>query len=412
MKAKANAKDSRFLAMPGMVFLFSAFILLGLKDFAPLSFVMAVLAPACFFAASFILPRLIPADKLLLTLVNFLCALGVLVLYRINPEKGLDQALNYAVGLLGMVGCLLLVRFWHRLKWLVPMIALGALILMALPVFFGTEKNGAKAWINLFGVGFQPSEIVKVAALLVIAFLLSQRRVLPAMLFAGLCLGLLMLQKDLGTALIYYAITLILVFSSTGSLTLLALGTAGAGAGAVLGYTMFAHVKKRVAIWIDPWQDYQGAGYQVVQSLVAMANGGLWGTGLGLGNAGVIPEVETDFIFAAVFNEFGVIFGVGVVLIYLMIFLRGIGIALRSQSRFHTLLALGCSCFVALQAFVIIGGNIKLIPLTGVTLPFVSYGGTSMVSSLCIMGLLQGVAHVNERGVREDQMIAMMGEES
>jgi len=150
----------------------------------------------------------------------------------------------------------------------------------------------------------------------------------------------------------------------------------------------------------------------VVQSLVAMANGGLWGTGLGLGNARVIPEVETDFIFAAVFNEFGVIFGVGVVLIYLMIFLRGIGIALRAQSRFHTLLALGCSCFVALQAFVIIGGNIKLIPLTGVTLPFVSYGGTSLVSSLCIMGLLQGVAHVNERGLQEDQMIAMMGEDS
>jgi len=412
MKGNARSGDNRFLALPGMVFLFLGFTLLGLKDLSPLSFVMAVLVPACFFASSFILPRLIPADRLLLTQANFLCALGVLVLYRIRPDRGLDQALNYGAGLLGMVGCLLLVRFWHRLKWLLPFIALGALLLMALPVFFGTERNGAKAWINVFGVGFQPSEIVKVAALLVISSLLSRRRVLPALLFAGLCLGLLMLQKDLGTALLYYAVTLILVFSATGSLTFLALGALGAGGGAVLGYSMFAHVKRRVAIWIDPWQDYQGAGYQVVQSLVAMANGGLWGTGLGLGNARVIPEVETDFIFAAVFNEFGVIFGVGVVLIYLMIFLRGIGIALRAQSRFHTLLALGCSCFVALQAFVIIGGNIKLIPLTGVTLPFVSYGGTSLVSSLCIMGLLQGVAHVNERGLQEDQMIAMMGEDS
>ncbi len=412
MKGKADSGDNRFLALPGTVFLFAAFALLGLKNFSALSFMMAVLVPACFFAASFILPRLIPADRLLLTLVNFLCALGVLVLYRINPDKGLDQALNYGAGLLGMVGCLLLVRYWHRLKWLVPPIALGGLILMALPVFFGTEKNGAKAWITVFGLGFQPSEIVKVAALLVIASLLSRRRVLPALLFAGSCLGLLMLQKDLGTALLYYAITLILIFASTGSFTFLALGALGAGAGAALGYSMFAHVRRRVAIWIDPWQDYQGAGYQVVQSLVAMANGGLWGTGLGLGNAGVIPEVETDFIFAAVFNEFGVIFGVCVILIYLMIFLRGIGIALRAQSRFHTLLALGCSCFVALQAFIIIGGNIKLIPLTGVTLPFVSYGGTSLVSSLSIMGLLQGVANVNERGVREDQMVAMMGEES
>ncbi len=411
MRNKEHAEDYRFLALPGMAFLFCAFLLLALKDFSWLGFALAILAPAAFFAACFTLPRLIPADRILLTLVNFLSALGVLVLFRMNPDKGLSQALNYAVGLLGMVGCILLVRFWHRLKWLIPLIALGALALMALPVLFGTEKNGAKAWVSLFGVSFQPSEIVKVAMLLVMAFLLSRRRILAALLFAGGCLGFLMLQKDLGTALLYYAITLILVFSATGSLAFMALGAAGAGAGAVLGYSMFAHVRRRVAIWIDPWQDYQGSGYQIVQSLVAMANGGLWGTGLGLGNAGDIPEVETDFIFSAVFSEFGVVFGVGIVLIYLMIFLRGIGIALRSHSKFHTLLALGCSCFVVLQAFVIIGGNIKLIPLTGVTLPFVSYGGTSMVSSLCIIGLLQGVANVNERNIEEDQLIALVGEE-
>ena len=409
---KERQREARFLTLPAVLFLASAFLLLGLRDFSLMSFIMALLVPLAYMAGSVFLPRFIPADRLLLGLVNFLCALGVLVLYRMKPQLGFDQGVNYAVGLMGMLGCMLLVRFWHRVKWTVPLIALGALILMALPVFIGTEKNGAKAWLNLPVFSFQPSEIVKVALLLILSFLLSRRKILQAILFAGLCLGLLMLQKDLGTALLYYIISLLLVFAATGSITILGLGAAGAGAGAVLGYSMFSHVKRRVAIWIDPWQDYKGNGYQVVQSLVAMANGGLWGTGLGLGDAHrVIPEVQTDFIFSAIFNEFGVIFGLVVVLIYLVIFLRGVSVALRSRSRFHTLLALGCSCFIALQAFVIIGGNIKLIPLTGVTLPFISYGGTSLVSSLCIMGLLQGVANLNERGILEDQMIAMVGEE-
>jgi len=165
------------------------------------------------------------------------------------------------------------------------------------------------------------------------------------------------------------------------------------------------------AIWQNPWQDPYGIAWQVVQSLVAMVNAGPWGTGLGLGSASVIPEVETDFIFAAVFHEFGLVFGILVILMYLMIFLRGVGVARRARSRFHTLLALGCSCFIAVQTFIIIGGNINLIPLTGVTLPFMSYGGTSMVSSLCIMGLLQGVANANEQGLEEDQLIALLGED-
>ncbi|NLE20276.1 MAG: FtsW/RodA/SpoVE family cell cycle protein [Clostridiales bacterium] len=411
MTADTGRDDSRRLALPGAVFLLSGFLLLALKDFYWLTFAMAALVPLVFYLASVALPRFIRADRLILCLVNFLCALGVLALYRMNPERGISQAVNYFFGLVGMVLCLMLVRYWHRVKWMVPLIALGALLLMALPVFFGTERNGAKAWVSLLGVSFQPSEIVKVALLLVLSSLLARRRMMPALLFSGGCLALLMLQKDLGTALLYYGITLLMVFAATSSVVLLALGAVGAAAGAVAGYGMFSHVRRRVAIWRNPWLDYQDSGYQIVQSLVAMANGGLWGTGLGLGNAGVIPEVETDFIFSALFNEFGVLFGICVIAVYLFIFLRGVGIALRSHSKFHTLLALGCSCLVAMQTFVIIGGNIKLIPLTGVTLPFISYGGTSLVSSLSIMGLLQGVANVNQQDILEDQLIAMVGEE-
>ena len=410
MKQRAKGFSSR-LTLPGMLFFFIAFALLGLRKIDYLAFSLALFVPLAFYAVTAVLPKILSADSVLLCLVNFLCALGILALYRLNPERGMGQALNYAVGLMGMVGCLLLVRFWQHLKWTVPLIGLAALVFMALPLLFGTVKNGAKAWVSLLGVSFQPSEIVKVAMVLVMAFLLSRRYVLPALAFAGICLGLLFLQRDLGTALIYYAITLIMVYVSTGSLTFLALGTVGAAAGAVLGYRMNTYVQNRVKIWQNPWQDPYGIAWQVVQSLVAMVNAGPWGTGLGLGSASVIPEVETDFIFAAVFHEFGLVFGILVILMYLMIFLRGVGVARRARSRFHTLLALGCSCFIAVQTFIIIGGNINLIPLTGVTLPFMSYGGTSMVSSLCIMGLLQGVANANEQGLEEDQLIALLGED-
>ncbi len=405
-------QQNRWLALPGMIFFLLAYALLGLKQADWRGFVMAAAVPLIFFGVIVILPRILPADRILLSLVNFLSFLGILVLYRLNPERGFGQLTNYAVGMVGMVGCLLLVRFWHRFKWTMPLIILASLAFMALPLVMGTVKNGAKAWVSILGVNFQPSEVVKVSMLLVTSFLLSRRLVLPALAFAGVCLGMLFLQRDLGTALLYYAITLILVYVSTGSLTFLALGTLGAGAGALVGYQMNTYVQNRVKIWQNPWEDPYGISYQVVQSMVAMVNGGPWGTGLGLGTSSVIPEVETDFIFAAVFHEFGLIFGMCVILMFLLIFLRGVGIAKRSRSRFHTLLALGCSCFIAIQTFVIIGGNINLIPLTGVTLPFMSYGGTSMVSSLCIMGLLQGVANANERGLEEDQLIAMLGEDN
>lgn len=411
MNTEKTRPAERRLVRPMMLFMFSAFLLLGLKDFNWMSFALAVMVPIGLHIATLMIPRLFPADTLLLALVNFLCALGILTLYRMDPARGMNQAVMYAIGLLVMIVCILYIRYWNVLKASVPMVVIGAIVLMALPVFFGRERNGAKAWISLFGISFQPSEIVKLAHLVLLAFLLSRRRVMLAVVFAGISLGFLMLQKDLGTALLYYAITLILVFSATGSLTMLWLGVGGAVGGSMLGYTMFRHVKRRVQIWIDPWMDHRGSGYQIVQSLIAMANGGVWGTGLGLGNAKVIPEYSTDFIFSVILNEFGVLFGVCVVAVYALIFVRGIHIAMRSHSKFHTLLALGCASFIALQAFVIIGGNIKLIPLTGVTLPFISYGGTSLIASMGIMGLLQGVASVNQEDIREDQMIALIGED-
>lgn len=176
-----------------------------------------------------------------------------------------------------------------------------------------------------------------------------------------------------------------------------------------MGYKMFAHVKKRVAIWLNPWSDYENSGFQIVQSLMAIASGGLFGVGLGLGSPKTIPVYYTDFIFAVICEQFGLIFGLCVLLMYVAIIWRGATTAMAARTSFHGLLAMGCTVMLGLQTFVIIGGVIKMIPLTGVTMPFVSYGGTSLVSSLCLVGLLQGVASLNDDDLKEDTRLAMLG---
>lgn len=393
------------------VFFFSAFLLLALKDFAWQGFALAVAVPALITVSTNLLPRLFPADKLLLSLTNFLCALGVLVLYSTNPAYAYQQAIYYGVGVGAMVVCIYLVRFiksWHALS--VLMIPLS-LALLALPLAIGRETNGAKNWFYVGGISIQPSEIVKLSLLIIISFYMSRHRMLPWLAFSVCCLGLLMLQKDLGTALMYYGTTLLLYYASTGNLLLTGLGLGGGAGAAVLGYRMFAHVKKRVAIWRNPWSDYENAGYQIVQGLMALASGGLVGVGLGLGSPRTIPVYHTDFIFAVICEQFGLIFGLCVLAIYVAIIWRGATTAMAARTSFHGLLAMGCTTLIALQTFTIIGGVIKLIPLTGVTMPFVSYGGTSLVSSMCVIGLLQGVESLNEDDLDEDTRLALLGDQ-
>ena len=408
-KAKKRITPGRAMVSTVMLFYFLAFFLLFLKDFSWQSLVLSLVVPVMILFGSVGISRLYPADTLLLSLTNFLCALGVLVLYRLDPERGMSQAVNYGIGVAAMIGCTLLVRFMPSFKGTAVLMMLCSVALLALPLVIGTERNGARSWITLAGRSFQPSEVVKIALLICLAHLLASRKVLLTVAFAGVCLGVLMLQKDLGTALLYYGTTLVLAFAATGSLLLVGAGVLGGAGAAVMGYEMFAHVKRRVAIWLNPWADVQNTGYQIVQGLIAMANGGLWGVGLGAGNASVIPEYYNDFIFAVIVNEFGLIFGLVVLFMFAFIVIRGVMIARASRTVFHALLATGCAAMIALQTFVIIGGNIKLIPLTGVTLPFISYGGTSLVSSLCIIGLMQGVAARNAAGVNEDLELALQG---
>lgn len=404
--SSAARRAGKRLSAVVMLFYFSAFLLLALRDRAWQGYALAAGVPAMIWMGTNLLPRLFPADRLLLTLTNFLCALGILVLYSTKPELAYQQVIFYGLGIAAMAVCVWAVRLLPFGRRSVSLLALLSLLLLALPLVIGKEKYGARNWIVLGGVSFQPSEMVKLSLLIVLASGLAARRFWTWFLFALACLGLLMLQKDMGTALLYYGVTLLIAYAATGSWTLLLAGVAGSGGAAWLGYRMFAHVKRRVAAWRNPWADYENTGYQMVQALMALASGGLLGVGLGLGRPTDIPVYETDFIFTVICEQFGLIFGLCVLLMYVALVWRGATIAMAARRSFHGLLAMGATLMIGLQTFVIIGGVIKLIPLTGVTLPFVSSGGSSLLSGMCLIGLIQGVASRSDDDLAGDAELA------
>ena len=199
-----------------------------------------------------------------------------------------------------------------------------------------------------------------------------------------------------------------LFWAASGNLPLFLLGLGGGAGAALFGYRVFSHVRQRVAIWQNPLADPEGAGYQLIQGLNAMARGGIWGVGLGRGNPASIPVCESDFIFAVLCEQFGLFFAGCVLLVYAALIWRAASVACSSLSSFHSLLAIGEAIMLGLQTFVIIGGVLGMIPLTGVTLPFISYGGSSLISSLCLTGLVQGVESINEEHMREAARMTML----
>lgn len=334
-------------------------------------------------------------ELVLWQLMFFLTDIGFLMLERLDHELATKQIGAYIVGVVIAIifPSLFSIIIKPNNKY-IYLIVLG--ITMFLPFVAGTKILGATNWVSIGGFSFQPSEIGKVALVLFLAATLSdgerQKQGYRGLIFPGVvvlgALGCLVLQKDLGAVLLYYLTSLLMVFVATQSLLLPGIGLLTGALGSVVAYFLFSHVRVRVAAWLNPWADISGGGYQVVQGLFAMGTWGWLGSGLTRGNPNKIPYAVSDYIFAAACEEFGNGIGIIILLAYLGIILFCLQVAFRYSHAFYRLVIIGIATIFAMQTFIIIGGVLKLIPLTGITTPFMSAGGSSIVVSMGMIGLI------------------------
>ena len=348
------------------------------------------------------------ADPYLLPLSGLLTAVGLTEIYRLGPSDAFRQGVWIVVGVAVFSLTLVLLRTNFRLlesyKYLFGVSAVGLLVLPALPGI-GTTINGARLWVKIGPLQFQPGELAKIALIVFLAgYLREKREVLaqgrlkdfgPLLMIWGAAMLVLVETNDLGSALLYFGIFLAMLYVATGRVAFVALGIGLFVGGAAVAYQVVDRVKERVDIWLDPWQDPHGKGYQLIQSTYSIANGGYGGTGFGrgtfttTGGTDLIPYVNTDFIYSALAQELGLIGAAALLLVYMVFVLRGFRISMLADDGFSKLLAAGLTFAFALQAFIIVGGLLRVIPLTGITLPFVSYGGSSVLANFILLaGLL------------------------
>ena len=379
---------------------------------------LAVILPAATMLFSTIVGKLWPVDRAILILVLLLLSVGVITLSAIAKSEITPKthAIYAAASLVAMLIGMVFIRLWrHWKKFSVPLAAL-CLIALALPMVIGQEKYGARNWITIIPdlLTVQPSEFIKPVMIMVLAAGFSNRprfvRCLPTLAFAAACCGILLVEKDLGAVLLYFLTTVFMFYAATSNAFLTLSGLGMGCIAAVLAYKALPYVQDRIAIWRNPWSDPLDVGHQLVQALIAIGSGGLFGMGLGLGKPRNIPLYHSDFIFAAIAEEFGLIFAIGLLAVYVLIIMRGLIVAFNARTSFHSLASFGLVVILGLQTMLIVGGNTKLIPLTGVTLPLVCYGGSSLVSTFFSMGVLLGISSMNaEDEARDIERIEMKG---
>jgi cell division protein FtsW (lipid II flippase) len=350
-------------------------------------------------------------DRITLVICFFLASAGQVMLARLDMETAVKQLIWFGIGCLLLFIVVIIIKRVYDFGFMNYIFMALSLGLLAFAYLFADSVGGAKNWITVGGVSFQPSEASKVLFIIVSAYFFAEkRRKLASAIYAVytvVCIAFLVFSNDLGGALLFAGTFLITFFAGTGRKVLTLLGLGVAGTGAIASYYLIPHVRTRVQIWRDPWAYYNDQGYQIVQGLMAIAAGGAIGAGLGLGSPDVIPVNTSDYIFAAICEEFGIIFGIIIILLYLVFIIRGMIIARDASSRFDALLVFGATCMLSLQSFIIIGGVIKLIPLTGITLPFISSGGSSILACMCLVGIIEGVAAKN--GERDEKKIKEAG---
>ncbi len=390
----------------------------------------ASLSYAAFFIALFVAAHLVVrvalphADPYLLPISGALTAVGLTMIYRIDPDLALRQGLWVVIGVAAFAALLLFLRDYRSLdnaKYILGLVAIGLLALPAVPGL-GRTINGASLWVGIGPVVFQPGEFAKVLLVIFLAgYLRDNREVLsmgsgryglpspkhfgPLLVIWGGAMLVLFQTNDLGGGLLYFSVFLAMLWVATARWAYVALGSGLFALGAYALYHVTPHVQDRVSIWLDCSWTVSSAcpvydeGYQLAQSIYAISGGGLFGQGLGEGvlispeGHTYIPFLSTDFIFAAVAQEVGLAGAAALVLVYVVVLFRGFRIALMADDGFSKLLAVGLTSTLAIQAFIITAGVTGLIPLTGITLPFVSYGGSSIVANFLVIGLLLMVSN-------------------
>jgi cell division protein FtsW (lipid II flippase) len=387
---------------------------------------------AVFAIAHIVVRALAPyADPLLLPLVALLNGLGLVMIYRLDLAEATKQTgaapqaplqlLWTAVSLVLFLVTLLVIRDHTSLQQYPYTLALAGLAFLALPAMLPSslsEVNGAKIWIRIPGLlSVQPSEFAKITLIVfAAAFLVSKRSVLtsagprflgltlprprdlgPLIVLLAVTLAVLVVGKDLGTALLIFGVLLAMVYMASNRVSWVVIGLVAFAGGTIVAYKLFAHLRVRVDSWLHPFSDPLGAGYQLVQSLFGLGTGGIFGTGLGAGRPDIVPYSSTDFIMAALGEELGLVGLAAILLAYLLLVGRGLRTGLAARDHFGSLLASGLAFSLALQVFVIVGGVTGLIPLTGLTTPFLSYGGSSLLANYIIIALLIRISDSSRR---------------
>lgn len=386
------------------------------------------------YLSNLILKKLSSGDNYILLMVQLLISLGIIMIYRINPSLGIKQIIFSGVGMLVFFITYYLMKYiknWPKYMWGYVLLSF---LLFFLTFIFGERIGGAKNWISLGPINFQPAEIIKILYVFFIAsFYVNRERFkvrlmsfgngffeklrkkievklenksdvqkkifldrfedkLSTIIFLGvgyLFVIMLFMQRELGIALLFFLVFNSIIYVYEPNRKILLVNFICVILMMFIGYYLFDHVKVRMDIWLDPWKDLNGKGYQIVQSLFAIASGGFFGTGIGNGNPDFVPEVHTDFIFVAISEEMGLFAAMAIILLFMTIIYRGIKISLNQKNKFMKIVSLGITSTIGFQTFIILGGVINMIPLTGITLPFVSYGGSSLVSNFISLAILQ-----------------------
>jgi peptidoglycan glycosyltransferase len=365
--------------------------------------------------------RLAPnADPILLPTAGLLNGIGYVFIARLDTHEARLQAFWTAMGMAAFVATLLFVRRardLERYRYSFAFAGLGLLLLPLVPGI-GEDINGARLWIHVGSFNFQPGEIAKLALAVFFAsvmveradllsratrrvgriLILDPRYLAPILVAWGLSLVIFLAENDLGSSFLFFALFIGLLWVATGRAYYLGLGAVLFAGGSYLALKVIGHAQSRVQAWLDPWAHPQTSGYQIIQGWFAIAQGGLFGTGPGQSSAASIPEASTDLIYAVIADELGLIGAAALLFGYLLMVGTGLRVAIRCERHFDKLLATGLSLILGVQTFVIVGGVTRLIPLTGITLPFVSYGGSSLIANYILLALLLRISHDTETG--------------